>query len=51
MRHSFATSFIQKGGNPVNLATMMGRSPNGIFDYVKELTKFEDILKEKRNMY
>ncbi|MBV4206195.1 site-specific integrase [Bacteroides salyersiae] len=51
MRHSFATSFIQKGGNPVNLATMMGRSPNGIFDYVKELTKFEDILKEKKNMY
>ena len=51
MRHTFATSMIQKGINPTDLATMMGRSPSGIFGYVKELTKVEDISNLKKKLY
>ena len=51
MRHTFATTYIKENGNPLHLATMMGRSANNIFDYVKELTKYEDIMKERDKVY
>lgn len=49
-RHSFATQFIANGGNPSNLAKLMGRSPNGIFRYVTELTGLEATIKEKNRI-
>lgn len=46
-RHSFATEFIMSGGNPVELAYLMGRSPSGIFRYVNELNSIEGVIKAK----
>lgn len=49
-RHSFATSYLLAGGNPVNLATMMGRSVSGIFRYVDTLSGLENIVAEKKKI-
>ena len=49
-RHSFASSFIKAGGNPVDLARMMGRSPNGIFRYVDELQSMERVIEQKKKI-
>lgn len=50
-RHSFATTYINsEGANPVHLATMMGRSVNGIFRYVKTIQTEDDILRERSRM-
>ncbi len=52
MRHSFATAYMQQStANPVHLATMMGRSVNGIFGYVKELSKIDDIIAERNKIF
>lgn len=49
-RHSFATSYLLAGGNPVNLAIMMGRSVSGIFRYVDTLSSLENIAAEKKRI-
>lgn len=50
-RHSFATVYVNsKGSNPIHLATMMGRSVNGIFRYVKTIQTEDDILRERSRM-
>lgn len=50
-RHSYASHYMfSEGSNPVCLATMMGRSVNGIFRYVKTLTSDEEIIKERMRM-
>ena len=43
-RHTFSTHFIMDGGNPVELASLMGRSPSGIFRYVQGLNSVEGII-------
>lgn len=36
--------------NPIQLATMMGRSVNGIFRYVKTIQTENETLKERKRM-
>ena len=50
-RHSFATHYIQNGGNPVYLADMMARSVNGIFRYVQGLTSIEHTIRERKRVF
>lgn len=50
-RHSYATHYMNtEGANPIHLATMMGRSPAGIFRYVQTIQSDEDIIKERSRM-
>jgi len=42
-RHSFAMMYMLKGGSPMNLATLLGRSPNTLSQYIKELTEEGDL--------
>lgn len=50
-RHTFATSYVNaEGSNPAHLAVLMGRSVNGIFRYVTELSSDHDILRERQRM-
>lgn len=50
-RHTYATTYVNsEGSNPVHLATMMGRSINGIFRYVRTLTSDGEIIKERARM-
>lgn len=46
-RHTFATSFIEQGGNPFILADLMGRSPNNICTYINGLTSVKELIKAK----
>ena len=50
-RHSFATAYMaSNGANPLHLARMMGRDKAGIFDYVADLQKQEDVANERARM-
>jgi hypothetical protein len=50
-RHTYSSVYMsQEGANPVHLATMLGRSVNGIFRYVKTITRDVDILHERARM-
>lgn len=50
-RHTFCTSAINEPGITLpTLANMMGRSPAGIFRYVKDLTGVDDIIKARGMM-
>lgn len=49
-RHSFATHYLESGGNLVGLATMLGRKVANIDVYVKQLTSDDYILKLKKDM-
>ena len=49
-RHSFATHYLESGGNVVGLATMLGRRVANIDVYVKQLTSDDYILKLKKDM-
>ena len=42
-RHSYAMAYMQKGGNPLSLATLLGRSVNTLAAYVSELTEEDDL--------
>lgn len=42
-RHSFAQMYLQKGGNVLALATLLGRSINSISVYVKQLNEEKDL--------
>lgn len=43
-RHSFAMMYMMKGGSPMNLATLLGRSPNTLSQYIKELEEEGDLV-------
>lgn len=45
VRHSFAQSYLTKGGNPIALATLMGRDIDGISTYVEQLSEESDLAK------
>lgn len=47
-RHTFATAFIEQGGNPFHLADLMGRSPNNIVTYINGLSNVEQLIKAKK---
>lgn len=50
-RHTFATTAVNtEGFNITTLATLMGRSPNGIFRYISELTTDKDILGARQKL-
>ena len=49
-RHSFATHYLESGGNVVGLATMLGRRVANIDVYVKQLTSDDYILNLKKDM-
>lgn len=49
-RHSFATHYLERGGNVVGLATMLGRRVANIDVYVKQLTSDDYILNLKKDM-
>jgi site-specific recombinase XerD len=49
-RHTFASVCIEKGMNPVELAILMGRSPEGIFRYVKTIKSNDRIIATKKNI-
>ena len=43
-RHSFATAYMAKGGNPMALATLMGRSVNTLSVYVQQLSEQDELV-------
>lgn len=43
-RHSFAMNYMLKGGTPMALATLLGRSPNTLAQYISELTEESDLV-------
>lgn len=43
-RHSFAMMYMMKGGSPMNLATLLGRSANTLSQYIKELEEEGDLV-------
>lgn len=43
-RHSFAMMYMMKGGSPMNLATLLGRSANTLSQYIKELSEEGDLV-------
>lgn len=43
-RHSWATNYCLKGGSPLALATLLGRSVNGIATYVRQLSEQDDLV-------
>ena len=49
-RHSFATHYLESGGNVIGLATMLGRKVANIDVYVKQLTSDNYILNLKKDM-
>jgi hypothetical protein len=51
MRHTFATSASKNGVHPSKLATMMGRSPAGIFGYVDSLMSDDEMAEAKTGMF
>ena len=50
-RHTFATAYMtSKGANPLYLAKLMGRNKAGIFDYIADLQRTQDIAQERARM-
>ena len=43
-RHSFSMMYMMKGGSPMNLATLLGRSPNTLAQYITELSEEGDLV-------
>ena len=43
-RHSYAMAYMMKGGNPIALATLLGRSANTLAQYIKELEEEGDLV-------
>ena len=43
-RHSYAQAFMQRGGTPMALATLLGRSENTLGVYLKQLSEEEDLV-------
>jgi len=43
-RHSYAQTFMQRGGTPMALATLLGRSENTLGVYLKQLSEEEDLV-------
>lgn len=43
-RHSFSMAYMMKGGSPMNLATLLGRSANTLAQYIKELSEEGDLV-------
>ena len=43
-RHSYAQAFLQKGGNVLAMATMLGRSINTISTYVQQLSEESELV-------
>ena len=43
-RHSYAMAYMSKGGSPMALATLLGRSPNTLAQYIKELEEESDLV-------
>lgn len=43
-RHSFSMAYMSKGGSPMALATLLGRSPNTLAQYIKELSEEGDLV-------
>ncbi|MBO7732141.1 MAG: site-specific integrase [Methanobrevibacter sp.] len=43
-RHSYAMAYMAKGGSPIALATLMGRSANNLGQYITQLTEESDLV-------
>ena len=43
-RHSYAMAYMALGGSPLALATLLGRSPNTLAQYIKELEEEGDLV-------
>ena len=43
-RHTFAMAYMAKGGSPIALATLMGRSANNLGQYITQLTEESDLV-------
>lgn len=43
-RHSYAMAFMAKGGSPIALATLLGRSVDSLSAYVEQLTAEDDLV-------
>lgn len=43
-RHSFSMMYMMKGGSPMNLATLLGRSASTLAQYIKELEQESDLV-------
>ena len=43
-RHSFSMAYMMKGGSPMNLATLLGRSANTLSQYIVELSEEGDLV-------
>lgn len=50
-RHTFASLYlVQPGASPIYLASMMGRSINGIWRYVQDVYSDNDMIRERMRM-
>jgi hypothetical protein len=43
-RHAFAMAYMSKGGSPMALATLLGRSASSLAQYIKELSEESDLV-------
>lgn len=43
-RHAYAMMYMMKGGSPMNLATLLGRSSSTLAQYIKELSEESDLV-------
>jgi hypothetical protein len=43
-RHSFSMAYMSKGGSPMALATLLGRSASTLAQYIKELEQESDLV-------
>lgn len=43
-RHSYAQMYMMKGGSPMNLATLLGRSASTLAQYIVELNNESDLV-------
>ena len=43
-RHSFAQTYMQRGGYPMALATLLGRSVNTLSVYLESLSENDDLV-------
>ena len=50
MRHTFATVYMQSGGNVIDLASMLGRKPDDIGRYIASLNVYERVSEAKKSM-
>lgn len=50
-RHTFASVYMSRGGNPVYLASLMARNVQNIFRYVRNLDSAKERIRERNKVF